>query len=115
MFEPVFMKLDMYIVAPDIHKSLPSLCVSVCISPSVVARQQLGRQVPVAKNTRNSRGIVDVVFYGVRVVSKENLWVSLCIPLSLLGNGSVNTFSRQRRIVGGVVFYPVRVVSKKSL
>jgi hypothetical protein len=35
-------------------------------------------------------------------------------PLSLLGNGSVNTFPRQRRIVGGMVFYAVHVISKES-
>jgi hypothetical protein len=35
-------------------------------------------------------------------------------PLSLLGNGSVNTFPRQGGIVGGVVSYAVRVVSKES-
>jgi hypothetical protein len=34
--------------------------------------------------------------------------------LSLLGNGSVNMFTRQRGIVGGVVFYAVLVASKKS-
>jgi hypothetical protein len=28
--------------------------------------------------------------------------------LSLLGNGSVNTFQRQRRIVGTIVFYAIR-------
>jgi hypothetical protein len=37
-----------------------------------------------------------------------------CIPLSLIGDGSVNTFPRKGGIVGGVVFYAVRVVSKKS-
>jgi hypothetical protein len=52
-----------------------------------------------------------VVFYAVRVISKENL----CIPLSLQGNGSVNTFPLQCRIVGGVVFYAVLVVSKESM
>jgi hypothetical protein len=35
------------------------------------------------------------------------------IPLSLLGNKSVKTFPRQRRIIGSVVFYAVRVVSKE--
>jgi hypothetical protein len=34
--------------------------------------------------------------------------------LSVLGNGSVNTFPRQLRILRGVVFYVVRVVSKGS-
>jgi hypothetical protein len=42
------------------------------------------------------------------------LWVCQCIPLSLLGNNSVKTFPRQRRIVGGVVFYAVRVISKEN-
>jgi hypothetical protein len=36
-----------------------------------------------------------------------------CIPLSLLGNGPVNVFSRQWRIVGRV-FYAVLVVAKES-
>jgi hypothetical protein len=40
--------------------------------------------------------------------------VGLCIPLSLLGNNSVKTFPRQRRIGGGVVFYAVGVVWKES-
>jgi hypothetical protein len=35
-------------------------------------------------------------------------------PISLQGNGSINTFLRQRRNVGGVAFYAVRVVSKES-
>jgi hypothetical protein len=30
----------------------------------------------------------------------------------LLGNGAVNTFQHQRRIVGGVIFRAGRVVSK---
>jgi hypothetical protein len=41
-------------------------------------------------------------------------------PLSLIGNGSVNTFPRQRmhariRIFGRVVFCAARVVSKESM
>jgi hypothetical protein len=35
------------------------------------------------------------------------------MPLSLLGNGSVNTFHRQRSIVGDGVLYAMHVVSKK--
>jgi hypothetical protein len=34
--------------------------------------------------------------------------------VSLLGNDSVSTFPRKRRIVGGFVFYAIHVVSKKS-
>jgi hypothetical protein len=40
-------------------------------------------------------------------------WTGLCMTLSLLWNGFMNTFPRQRRISGGVVFYTVRVVSKE--
>jgi hypothetical protein len=47
-------------------------------------------------------------------LSKESLWVCLCVHLLLLANNSVKTFPRQRRIVRGVVFHAVHVVSKKS-
>jgi hypothetical protein len=112
-----------------LHKSLPSVCVSVCVSllsllgngsvkclPPFGARQRLGKHVPAATNTRYSRSIVGrVMFCTVHVVSKESLWVcGLCIPLSLVGNNSVKTVPRQRRIVGGIVFYAVHVVSKES-
>jgi hypothetical protein len=98
-----------------LHKSLPSVCVSVCVFPLIVARQRLCKHVPATTNTRNNRRIIGrVVFYAIRVVSKESLWVCLSIPLLLLGNGSVNTFSRQPKIVGGVIFYQVRVVLKES-
>jgi hypothetical protein len=85
----------------------------MCI-PHIVARQRLDRHVPVPTNRSNIRRIVgDIVFYTVLVVSKESLWVCVCIPLSLPGNGSVNIFPWQRRFVGGVVFHAVRVVSKE--
>jgi hypothetical protein len=101
-----------------LHKSLPSVCVSVCVSllllqgsgsvkciPPYDARKRLGKHVPAATNTRNNRRIVGcVISYAVRVLSKESLWVSLCIPLLLLGNNTVKTFPRQRRIVRSVVF-----------
>jgi hypothetical protein len=41
--------------------------------------------------------------------------VCICIPLSLLCNGSIYTFLRQQRIVGRVVFCAVRFVSKEGL
>jgi hypothetical protein len=63
---------------------------------------------------RQRRIVGGVVFYTVRDVSKVSLWVCLCIPVSLLGNGRVNTFPRQGRIIGDV-FYTVRDVSKESL
>jgi hypothetical protein len=43
--------------------------------------------------------------------AKRSVLLSVYFP-SLLGNRSVNTFPRQRRI--GDVFYPVRVTSNKS-
>jgi hypothetical protein len=52
------------------YKSLPSVCVSVYIYPSIVARKRLFINVTAA---RNSRGIVGrVVFNAVRVISKES-------------------------------------------
>jgi hypothetical protein len=88
---------------------------SVKCIPPFGARQRLGKHVQAAKNTRNIRRIIGrVIFYAIRVLSKEGLWVCLHIPLSLLGNGSAKTFSWQRRTVGGVVFYAVHVVSKEN-
>jgi hypothetical protein len=84
-------------------------------SPPIVVRQLLGIHVPAATNTLNNRRIVGgVVFCTILIILKENLLVCLCIPLSLLGNGSLNTFPRRRRIDGGAVFYAVHVVSKES-
>jgi hypothetical protein len=77
----------------------------MCI-PNIIARQWLGKHILAATNTgKNGRNVECVV-------SKESLWVCLGIPLSLLGNGSVNMFPQQRRILGGVVLYAVCVVSK---
>jgi hypothetical protein len=87
-----------------LHKSLIS---RMCICP-VITRQQLGRHTPLATNTSNNRRIVG------GVISKESVWIRLCIPLSLLGKSSVNTFPRQWRIVEGIVFYLVHVISKES-
>jgi hypothetical protein len=61
-----------------------------------------GEHVPAATNTRNNRRSV------------RGMSVDLCIPLSLLANNPVETFPRQRRIVGSVVFYVVRAASKES-
>jgi hypothetical protein len=82
-----------------------SLCVYMCILP-IVARQRLGKHVPSATSTCNNTRIIErIIFCAVRFLSKESLLVSLCIPVLLLGNNSVNKFPRQRTIVGGVVFY----------
>jgi hypothetical protein len=110
-----------------LHRPLPSVCVSVCVCFILLlrngsvkcflpfcARQLLDKHVPAATNTLNNRSIVgQVSFYAVHVLSKESLWVCLPIPLSLLGNVSVQNFPRQQRIVG-IAFCAVRVVSKGS-
>jgi hypothetical protein len=72
-----------------LHKSCPTVCVSVCISlllllgkglvkcihPSV-ARQWLGKHIPVVMNTHtNRRTVKHVIFYVIHVFSKEGLWV----------------------------------------
>jgi hypothetical protein len=81
--------------------SIPSisLCVSICI-PAIAARQRLGKADPfyvarqrfckyvsAATNTRNNR----------RVVGRMSLWVCLCTPFLLLGNGSVKTLPQRGR------------------
>jgi hypothetical protein len=60
-----------------------------------VGRQRLDKHVPPTTNARNNGRICGLVFNTVRVVSKESLWV--CV--SLLDNGLVYTFPRQRGIV----------------
>jgi hypothetical protein len=111
-----------------LHKSLPSVCVSVYVSLLLLqgngsvkcirligAMQRLGKHIPEATNTYNNRRIIGlVIFYVVSLLWNETLWVCLCILLSLLGNNSIKTFPRQRRIVGGVVYFAVSVVSKES-
>jgi hypothetical protein len=156
----VFMKLGMYIIAPEptwtAHFINPSRhSVWLYVHLAIVSRQQLGKNVTVAKNTRkNLWNSERAVFYIVLVTSRDSLslylyllnfstctteavvcglhepseskiwlwapWDSepkitadeaqqhlldatgLCIPTLLLGNGSVNMFLRQQRIVGAV-------------
>jgi hypothetical protein len=79
-----------------------------------IARQRLSKNVTPATNTHNNRRIVGrVVFYAVSVVSKECLWVCLCIPLIIARKRFGKRFPAATGIVAGVVFYAARVVSKK--
>jgi hypothetical protein len=116
MSEPIFMKLGIFIMAPEailtayfVNPSHHSVCLYVY--PPIVANQGLGKHGPATKNTRN-RIVGSVVFYAIRAISND-LWVCLHFTLFFLVNGSVNMFPRQRGIVRCVVFYAVRVVSKK--
>jgi hypothetical protein len=93
-----------------INPSHQSVCLYLCIPLSLLVKT-LPRQLI---RTQSKTNIVRVVFCALRNVSEESLWVFLLIPLSLLGNGSVNTFPRQRRIVGGVVSCAAHIVSKES-
>jgi hypothetical protein len=91
-----------------LHKSLPSICMYACVSLMSLqgngsvncispfgAKQRLGKHVPTATNTRNDKRIVRrFIFYTVRVLTKESLWVFLCIPLSSLGKDSVKKFPK---------------------
>jgi hypothetical protein len=80
MPELIFMKLGMYIMAPEpiasvcfINPSHQSVCMCVCLYPLIVAGQRLGKNVTAAVNTHNSRRIVGCVFFcAVRVISKES-------------------------------------------
>jgi hypothetical protein len=107
------MKLGTYVVAPEPISAAYFInpCVCMCISP-VFARHRLCKHVSAAKNTLNKNCWTCSFLCGQCRIEGES--VDLCIPLSLQGSGSVNTFPWQWRIVGGVIFYAVRVVSKES-
>jgi hypothetical protein len=100
-----------------LHKSLPSVCVSVCVSllslldnrsikciPHNVARQQFRKYVPVATNTGNNRRIPgSVIFYVVLVLWKESVWVCLSLCSYQLGKyfpGATKNYWRRRFLCG---------------
>jgi hypothetical protein len=87
--------------------SKESLLVSVF--PSTGVRQCLGKHIPAAtKNCWRRRFLC-----GPCRIKRESVGLPVFF-LNGVANGSVNTFPRQRRIVGGVVFCAVRLVSKES-
>jgi hypothetical protein len=91
-----------------LDKYLPSICLSVNVSPLSLLGNGSVNTFPSARKKPNNRNIIGrMVFCVVRVVSKEILWISLCIPFSLLNNGLVTILSQQRKSVGSVVFYAV--------
>jgi hypothetical protein len=108
------MKLGMYFMAPEpisavylINPSNESVCI-----PSIITRHQLNKHVPMITDTHSNRNIIEqAIFCVVNVASKEN--VGLCIPLLLMGNGSINTFLLQQSIIGGIIFFAVCVMWKE--
>jgi hypothetical protein len=99
-----------------LRKSLPSVCVSMCIPP-IVARQRLSKSVSLLSLLGNG-SVNTFPWQRIHPTIEELLDAcvrgSLCITLSLLGNSAVKAFPRQRRIVGEVVFYAVRAVWTES-
>jgi hypothetical protein len=84
----------------------------MCTLLSLLSKDS-GEHFPAATNTwHNRRNVGRVIFYAVRVLANETLWIG--VPLSLQGNNEAKTFPRQRWIVGGVIFYPIRDVWKES-
>jgi hypothetical protein len=69
------------------------------------------KNVSAATNNSILEKLLDGSFSMPSVSYQRGVCVDLCIPLSLLGNGSANMFPRQRGIVEGAVFYAGRVVS----
>jgi hypothetical protein len=54
-----------------------------------------------------ARGPISTAYF----LNSSRQSLGLCISLSLLGNGSVNTFPWQGRIIGDVIFYAVQSIS----
>jgi hypothetical protein len=94
MFEPIFMKLGMYIIALEpisaAYLKNPSHQ-SVCLHPPIIAKQRLGKHVFAATNARNSRRIVDA-------------------------SSSIRSVSCQRKVCGSASVSPVlvHVLPKRS-
>jgi hypothetical protein len=84
MPEAIFMKLRLDIMAfetvsSDTSKPLP-FSLYVCLLPTD-AIQRLNKHVPAAINTCNNRITAKrVVFYAVRVISKDSLWIYVPFP-----------------------------------
>jgi hypothetical protein len=120
MTEPLFMKLYMYVMAPEpvsaayfINPSHQSACLYVYRRVSLIGNGSVDT-FPWQRTHATIEELLKASF-PIRSVSYQRESVGLCIPISLLDNGSVKMFLRQGRIVGGAVFYAVRDVSKESM
>jgi hypothetical protein len=111
------MKLGMYILAAEHISLLYFINPSHQYIPTFLMLLGNGSVniVPLGRNTCNNRKIVGhIIFFVIPVISKESLWVCPCILISLLVNGSVNTFPWRWIIIGFVIFYAIYVISKES-
>jgi hypothetical protein len=116
MPKPIFIKLSTYIMAHlkgALYKSLASMCVLVCFTPLSLLGNSSVTHFCANEYTQQYKNCWSRRFLCCPCHIKGES-VNLYISLSLLGNGSVNTFPRQWRIVVGVVFSVVHVISKKS-
>jgi hypothetical protein len=97
-----------------LHKPLPSVCMSVCVSLLLL----LGNG---SENTFPSNRIHTTIeelwmchfLCGLCLIKGDSVGLSV-YPLLLLGNNLVQTFPRQQRIAGHAVLYAVRVTSKEG-
>jgi hypothetical protein len=100
------MKLHTYVMAPGPVSTRISYIrtASLYVYPLTLARKRLNNYVPAATNiqVRTEDLLACSFLYGPYSIKIQS--VGLCISLALLGNGSVNTFSRKRGIIGGSVF-----------
>jgi hypothetical protein len=147
MPQPISMKLGIYIMAPQsisaAYLFLPSACVSVYVSlisllgrvkymPPSIARQWLAKHFPAASNILNNRRMIGrVIFYEVRVLSTDSVWIRVSAYRwwQRLGKLYPSFIARQRldkhvpatantlnnRRIVGLIFCAVHVLSNDSV
>jgi hypothetical protein len=116
MPEPVFMKLGVYIMAPEpfsaayvMKPSHQSVCLYVYTH--LVARPRIGKNVTAATNRQATIEQLFDALFSVRHMSYQR---RVCGPVRVLCMCSVITFLRQRRVVGGVLVNAVLLYQRKT-
>jgi hypothetical protein len=88
---------------------MPSINLCVCMFSFLSLLGNSSAKTLPRQQIRNNRKIIGrIIFCAVRVISKENLWVYLCLPLSFRDIGSANTFPLRRGILEPS--FPIRCV-----
>jgi hypothetical protein len=115
MPEPVYIEVGMHIMAPEpistafsINPSHQSVC--LCVARLSLLSNSSPHAFPLRVHETKNWWTRRFLCSSCRIKGES---VALCIPLSLLGNGSVKSLPRQRRIVD-VVFYAVHSVLKEN-